>query len=191
MFQQMQPMDEQIESDDDEVWEVPDERLDVAEPQSDGARPNMPCVDVNTPRRSTRPNLGAIPKRIFAIGNVKTSEWYFDSGATCHMARAEQRFIDEEAMNHDVGTANNSSMKAIAKGSVSLNGSEGCVNVGSVLKIPDLATNLLSVSTICKRGHKMIFTADKCEVWDEDGELIITGVEDGGLCSVALIPNIA
>lgn len=74
MFQRMQPMDEQIESDDDEVWEVPDERLDVAEPQSDGAHPNMPCVDVNTPRRSTRPNLGAIPKRYACSAQTSVQE---------------------------------------------------------------------------------------------------------------------
>lgn len=108
------------------------------------------------------------------------------------MARADQRFVDEEKMNHEVGTANKSGrgrrgstairgkicvgvqsvgivflcfsrtfaqvnhtapidpMKAFVKGSVSLGGSEGCVNVGSVLKIPYLATDLLSMITICK-----------------------------------------
>lgn len=37
----------------------------------------------------------------------------------------------------------------------------GRVNVSDVLKIPELATNLLSVSTICKRDHKVVFTASK------------------------------
>lgn len=29
---------------------------------------------------------------IFAIGDVQTGAWYFDSGATCHMARLNQKF---------------------------------------------------------------------------------------------------
>lgn len=86
---------------------------------------------------------------IFTIENVKTNEWYFDSSATYPMA----------------------SMKAIAKGSLSLHDSEGCVYVGSVFRIPDLATSSLSLSTICKRCHKMIFSADKCVV--EVGSIIL------------------
>lgn len=116
---------------------------------------------------------------IFAMGDVMTKEWYFDSGATSHMARSDQNFTNEVPMNHGVGTANSSSMMTVAKGSVLLNTSEGEVNVDEVLKIPELATNLLSVSAICKRGNKMVFTANKCEVWSTDGELVVTGVEDG------------
>lgn len=72
-------------------------------------------------------------------------------------------------------------MMAVGKGSVDLNTREGEIGVGEVLKIPDLATKLLSVSAICKRGNKVVFTADRCEVWSKDGELVISGVENGRL----------
>ncbi|XP_055605520.1 uncharacterized protein LOC129753699 [Uranotaenia lowii] len=90
---------------------------------------------------------GSKPKRfcsIFAIGDVKADEWYLDSRATVHMARADQSFVNVVTMEHDVGTANNGNMKAVAKGTV-------------------------------------IFMAKKFEIWDESGELVITGTEEGGL----------
>nr|XP_029729615.1 uncharacterized protein LOC115266995 [Aedes albopictus] len=83
---------------------------------------------------------------IFAIGDVKNDAWYFDSGATCHMARVNQGFTDEKILEHNVGTANNGSMKAVARGTVGLRSEDGLINVHDVLKIPDLATNLLSIS---------------------------------------------
>lgn len=46
------------------------------------------------------------------------------------------------------------------------------------------------MTTVCKRGHKLIFTAHKCEGWNEDGELIITGVEDGDLYRVNRQENV-
>lgn len=52
-----------------------------------------------------------------------------------------------------------------------------------MLKIPDYATNLLSVSTMCKRGHIIVFSADKRAVLDEDGQLVVSGVDEGGHAS--------
>lgn len=115
------------------------------------------------------------------MGDVKDDAWYFDSGATCHMTRANHRFTDETELEHNVGTANNGSMTAIARGTVGLPSKDGVIDVHDVLKIPDIATNLLSVSSICKRGHKVIFTADKCKVRDEGGKLVVSGTEEGGL----------
>lgn len=83
---------------------------------------------------------------IFAIGDVKTNEWYLDSGVTSNMARSDQPFVNAIAIDHDVGTTNNSNMKAITKGAIAMETKHGRVDVSDI--IPELATNLLSVSTI-------------------------------------------
>lgn len=62
---------------------------------------------------------------VFGIGDVKTDEWYFDSGATCHMARSDQPYVSAVDMAHDIGTANNSNMKAVAKRTVAMETKHG------------------------------------------------------------------
>lgn len=71
-------------------------------------------------------------------------------------------------------------MKALAIGTIELQIPDGKIDVHGVLKIPALATNLLSVSGICKRGHTMVFTTEKCKALNVQGELIISGKEEGG-----------
>lgn len=61
---------------------------------------------------------------------------------------------------------------------------KGTIDIHCVLKIPDLTTNLLSVRAICKHGHTMIFLTDKCKVLNEDGELVVSGSEEGDLYRV-------
>lgn len=91
------------------------------------------------------------------------------------------RFRSEVPHGSGQPQVHHSSMTAIARETVGLPSKDGVIDVHDVLKIPDIATNLLSVSSICKRGHKVIFTADKCEVRDEGGKLVVSGTEEGGL----------
>lgn len=72
-------------------------------------------------------------------------------------------------------------MKSTSKGLVKLELQEGSIEVQDVLQVPDLATNLSSVSRICKKGLSVIFTAETWEVRDEDGDVIASGMETGGL----------
>lgn len=118
---------------------------------------------------------------VFAMGEVSDKEWYFDSGATCHMSRSGDGFVEQHRMAHPVATANNGSMMSVAKGLVKLDLSEGPIEVKEVLQIPELATNLLSISKICQKGLKVVFDADKCEVREHDGIVIASGTQSGGL----------
>lgn len=118
----------------------------------------------------------------FAIGDANAESWYFDSGATCHMAKPNQNFTDETKLEQVIWTANNGGMIAMGKGTVELK--QNNVNVHEVLKVPDLVTNLLSVSEICKKGHTVIFTAEKCEVKDANGKIIVSGKQEKGLYRV-------
>lgn len=50
-----------------------------------------------------------------------------------------------------------------------------------VLYIPELSTNLLSVSRITDRGHTVIFRKSTCEVYDQSNKLVVSGVKVSGL----------
>lgn len=116
---------------------------------------------------------------VCTVGDVDMDEWFFDSGATSHMARSKADFRGKQNMSHEVGTAKNASMRVTAKGVVNLDCVEGTVDVQEVSEVPDLATNLLSISKIC--GFKVVFSAFDCKVLDEDGEVFVSGTADNGL----------
>lgn len=115
--------------------------------------------------------------------DVRAGGWYFDSGASCHMARPDQDLHGEKSVQLAVGTANGS-MEAVSRGTAGLEGPDGHLDIHDVLKVPGLATNLLSMSRICKEGHTVIFTEKKCAVLDKDGNQVASGEEEGGLYRV-------
>lgn len=80
------------------------------------------------------------------------------------MVLPDQKFIDGVKMCLKLESSNNASMNAKAIGSIMLDNNDGRIDVTGVLRIPYLAVNLLSVSTICKKGRTVTFTKDKCEV---------------------------
>ena len=139
----------------------------------------------NCPKKSNS-NLHKKDKKrvmcaVFAMGDVDQNEWYFDSGATSHMARSGADFEAKAEVSLHVGTANNSSMLAKAEGTVNLDCIEGSVDVRNVLEVPDIATNLLSIGRICENGFTVVFTKDDCKVLTEDGQTFASGTADGGL----------
>ena len=136
---------------------------------------------VNCPERRSEKSKPAAWFSAAGSDAVRAGAWYFDSGASCHMARPEQYFDGEKPVGLAVGTANNGSMQVVSRGNVTLECPDGDLDIHGVLKVPDLTTNLLSVSKICKKGHTVIFTAKKCTVLDEDGNLVASGREEGGL----------
>nr|XP_029718051.1 uncharacterized protein LOC115260865 [Aedes albopictus] len=70
------------------------------------------CPQKQTPQRTSGKALCSV----FAMGEVSGEEWYFDSGATCHMSRSGNGFVKQQHMAHPVGTANNGNMMSVAKG---------------------------------------------------------------------------
>lgn len=53
----------------------------------------------------------------------------------------------------------------------------------------DLSSNLLSVSQLCKKGHKVVFTIDGCEIFDRDSFLVATGRHVNNMFVLNLSPN--
>ncbi len=78
--------------------------------------------------------------------------------------------------------ADKSGMQALGSGDVVLlmeNGST--ITLKSVLHLPGLSINLLSVKTATDRGFQVAFTGNKCTIKAADKQLLATGTKYGGL----------
>lgn len=75
----------------------------------------------NCPEKATqKSNKGRAMCAVLAVGDVDQGEWYFDSGATTHMARPGWNLRGKQEISCQVGTANKASMMAKVKGVVEL-----------------------------------------------------------------------
>lgn len=122
-----------------------------------------------------------------STGFVDTEIWCFDSGASYHMSMRDDWMTNKSHQKpiSDILVANNSSMSVNSVGQILLdvdsNGKCYTVPINDVLHIPDLSINLLSISQIVKRGHKVVFENTGCKVFNCDNEVIVTGRHENNL----------
>ena len=109
----------------------------------------------------------------------KDDHWYFDSGASNHFAKSKETLENLENYSGTVVAANSGAMKVVAKGSMKLwttvAPEDKPIEVNDVQVIPELSTNLLSVSQIVKRGNTVTFRKDGVKVINAAGALVATG----------------
>jgi hypothetical protein len=107
------------------------------------------------------------------------STWIVDSGASQHMSHRNDWLDSYEEMKPvDVLLADNSSMKAVGRGQVSLGGG---IRLQEVWYIPNLGKNLLSVRKVTERGAKVEFGLRGCQITTPDGQRTIKATQEGGL----------
>ena len=106
---------------------------------------------------------------------TKRSSWYIDSGCTSHMTGDKTKLSNLKNFNGgSVKFGNNVNAKIVGKGHVILNG--GKISCDNVLYVDGLKHDLLSVSQLCKDGHKVTFSEKGCIIRSvETGKLIGTG----------------
>ena len=114
------------------------------------------------------------------------SKWYFDSGCSKHMIGNKSSFISFENYDGGVVTFRDGNLaKVRGKGSIAI---PGCPKLDKVLYVEELKINLLSISQIYDKDHKMNFNQDLCEVVNKEGKVVITrhGIVDN---CYAIKPN--
>lgn len=103
------------------------------------------------------------------------SKWCLDSGCTSHMCKDERKFqqlshLEGESLN----LANCNSTEICAKGTVQVNilsnKNQKVLKLENTLLVPDLRSNLLSVSKITDSGHNVLFTREGAFVHNIEGE---------------------
>lgn len=105
----------------------------------------------------------------FLVQSKTDGKWIMDSGTTSHMVNDKKYLTDLKKEKSTVGVAKaDESMTSIGRGSVI---SEICV-LRDVMYVPELNTNLLSVSAITRNGGKVLFTENEVIVKKEDKEVL-------------------
>lgn len=102
----------------------------------------------------------------FLVQSKTDGKWIMDSGTTSHMVNDKKYLMDLKKEKSTVGVAK--ADESIGRGSVI---SEICV-LRDVIYVPELNTNLLSVSAITRNGGKVLFTENEVIVKKEDKEVL-------------------
>ena len=117
---------------------------------------------------------------VFLSGKFSRTDWYLDSGASMHMTANKHwlRNISNQNDVHEIVIANRSKIPVECCGDIKvttvLKKTEYEILVTDVLYVPDLATNLLSVSQLMKRGNKVNFDKNCCYIYNQKNEMVAT-----------------
>lgn len=107
--------------------------------------------------------------------------WYVDSGSTSHMTNDEGYLERMKRIPHkEVTIANLESMKITGTGNNNLRVKDGKeLHLMNANYIPELMTNLISVSQLTKDGYNVSFVRDRCIICDDRGEVATADLIDG------------
>ncbi|KAJ6641785.1 Retrovirus-related Pol polyprotein from transposon TNT 1-94 [Pseudolycoriella hygida] len=127
-------------------------------------------------------NVNKTKKGAFVVssGVLNNNEWFLDSASSFHMSPREDWLTSQinKPIDHIV-TANDAKLEVKSAGVVQVNVSCNDVNneisINNVLHVPNLSSNLLSVSQLCQKGHTVIFTNGGCQILDSHMDLVATG----------------
>lgn len=109
--------------------------------------------------------------------------WYLDSGCMMHMTGRAELLEGLVSCRREIVLADGRKMLATAIGTGRLNmqGENGkeSVIIGTVLFVPGLAENLLSVGRIVERGYEVNFKYGECRISIENKTVVVGKRQDG------------
>lgn len=141
------------------------------------------CVQKNTQQNKKTHAFSAV----FLNGNYSKEDFYLDSGASRHMStdvNKVQNAIFSPSVN-EIMAANGSPMPVQCSGDVQIvTITPDCkfeVTLKDCLCVPNLATNLISISQLHKSGNRVQFLSDRCNVYNRHNELVAVAFETDGV----------
>lgn len=103
----------------------------------------------------------------------EADKWYMDSGASLPMtSHKEWMYNFKESDVKTVTVANKQQLPVHGEGMINIELPHGHLQVKRALFVPNLAANLLSVSSITKAGHTVTYTNKGCIVSDKTGKFV-------------------
>jgi len=123
---------------------------------------------------------------LITSSSYKDNRWCLDSGSTSHICHSENVFVDVAKVGREkLCLASDASADIEARGIVQLNVSDGStnrtVNLEETLLVPNLRTNLISVSRITDRDCEVIFRKNEAIVNDSNGSTRMVADRIGSL----------
>lgn len=98
--------------------------------------------------------------------------WFVDSGCTTHMCNQRDLFVTFMDNKTKVTVANNETLQCEGMGDIYLQLNGNMRKLSNVLYIPELSTNLLSVSRLINNGFCVKFTKEGCTINDGLGVFV-------------------
>ncbi|KAA5587855.1 hypothetical protein F3H15_36800, partial [Pseudomonas aeruginosa] len=114
----------------------------------------------------------------FFHSEFNREDWYIDSGASAHMTSSKENLLQVRKVHDmkEIIVANNMTVPVVCAGNSQIttvvNNPQFDIKVNNILYIPNLTTNLLSVSQLIARGNKVSFKSDVCYIHNQRNELI-------------------
>ena len=101
---------------------------------------------------------------------IMHNKWYFDSGCSRHMTGDKMKFcLLTENDGGQVTFGGNSKGKIIGSEKVGKSLSS-CID--DVMLVEGLAYNLLSISQLCDKGHKVLFDSKACTIYQPNSNIV-------------------
>lgn len=116
---------------------------------------------------------------IFVINGCYDNRWIVDSGATCHISNEKGMFRDiDYNVKERICVANGQSVISEGRGTCVANflnsqGQKASITIQDVYFMPKISSNLLSVKCLSKKGFKIIFEKDSCQICLGDKEIAV------------------
>ncbi|CAI5771537.1 Retrovirus-related Pol polyprotein from transposon TNT 1-94 [Podarcis lilfordi] len=139
-----------------------------------------------------------LQERNLAVQNRenKRNKWILDSGASSHFSYKKDYFNEINEINDEEGfeieIADGNIVKAKGAGSMSLkcNINNECIEntISRVLYVPELSCNLISVSTLDKKGFQITFGNGECKV-TKNGKVVAQAKLINGVYELDLSEN--
>lgn len=114
--------------------------------------------------------------------NVKDNQWYLDSGATNHMCNRKDIMSECVAVQPlEVHVANGAKLATAGLGSVTVRLKDCDKLISNVYYVPNLSTNLLSVSELTRKGFTVKFDNKQCKILRKGNEIVATASYNNGV----------
>ena len=120
------------------------------------------------------------------VGRKERGVWLLDSGCSIHMTfdRTAFRKLRPIYKGTSILVGNNQFIQATGQGEVPLDTPQGPIVLTNVLLVPELSSNLISYTRLLQRGCTIISTSTGVNVIEEEGHLLLTAEEKGGMLCV-------
>lgn len=112
---------------------------------------------------------------------VHSNVWYIDSGATNHMCNSRDMMVScNPNKTVDVSVANGERLSTAGLGEVEIKLKDCVRTISETYYVPNLSTNLLSVSAMTRKGYEVTFNRNSCTIRDGN-EVLATGTQVNGV----------
>lgn len=129
---------------------------------------------------------------VFVNGNYSKQDFYLDSGASVHMTPNVNMIKNASysPKTKEIIAANESIMPVLCAGEVELiTVTPNCkyqITLKDALCVPNLTTNLISISELIKNGNSVEFKDNSCYVYNMKKELVAIAVQTDGVYKLKL-----